>query len=191
MVASLVDIEDRPLTIEDLEAMPDDGQRYELLQGELIVSPSPGGRHQETLGLLHVGLFAAVQEERSGKVLLAPFDVQLSPNDVVQPDLFFFRHSQEDQYSMRRFSGAPAFVIEIVSLSSGTYDRVRKATLYVNSGVEEYWVVEPEGKRILIHDPMSGQPSPRIVTSGSVTSRVVPSFRVDLNKLFEDASPGN
>jgi Uma2 family endonuclease len=183
MVASSVPT-DRPLTIEDLEAMPDDGQRYELLQGELIVSPAPGGIHQEILGELFGLLREVVRREKSGKAIFAPFAVQLSPHDVVEPDLFFFKNSQSGQYTDRRFLGAPAFVLEVVSPSSGTYDRMRKAALYVNSGVEEYWVVEPAKRRILVHDPTSHVPSPRIVTTGTLTSRVVPSFVVDLAQLF-------
>lgn len=191
MVASRaeVDIEDRPLTIEDLEAMPDDGQRYELLQGELIVSPSPGGIHQEILGELFGLLREVVRREKSGKAILAPFDVQISPNDVVQPDLIYIRQSQFGQYSNRRFAGVPAFIIEIVSPSSGHYDRVRKASLYVNSGVEEYWVVEPGNRRVLVHDPTSGQPSPRIINTGTLTARVIPSFAVDLAELFAISAP--
>jgi Uma2 family endonuclease len=183
MVASTVPT-DRPLTIDDLDAMPDDGQRYELLQGELIVSPAPGGVHQEILGELFGLLRDVVRREKSGKVIFAPFDVQLSPNDVVQPDLFYFRNSQSDNYTNRRFSGAPAFIIEVVSPSSGTYDHVRKAALYVNSGVEEYWVVDPASRRMLVHDHSSGEPSPRIITTGTLSSRVIPSFSVDLAELF-------
>jgi Uma2 family endonuclease len=186
MVASPieVEVEDRPLTIDDLDAMPDDGNRYELLQGELVVSPAPGGIHQEILGILHVQLFNAVQSGKNGKVLLGPFDVQLSPNDVVEPDLFFFRLEQASQYSQRRFLGAPAFVIEIVSPSSGNIDRIRKASLYVNSGVEEYWIVEPARRLILVHDQSSGESSAHVVTAGALTSRVVPTFTVDLGALF-------
>jgi Uma2 family endonuclease len=188
MVASTVTT-DRPLTIDDLEAMPDDGQRYELLQGELIVSPSPGGIHQEILGELFGLLREVVRREKLGRAIFAPFDVQFSPNDVVQPDLIYIRQSQLGQYTNRRFAGAPAFIVEIVSPSSGGYDRVRKAALYLNSGVEEYWVVDPGNRRILVHDPASGEPSPRIVTTGSLTSRVIPSFTVDLAELFAMTAP--
>ncbi len=184
-----VEIEDRPLTIDDLYEMPDDGNRYELLQGELIVSPSPGGTHQEVLGELFFLLRSAVRQGNLGKAIIAPFDVQISPNDVVEPDLFYFRHDQANQYTERRFLGAPAFVVEVVSPSSGSIDRVRKASLYVNSGVEEYWIVEPAGNRIIVHDRASGEPSPRIFTAGSLTSRVIPSFTVDLTQLFAIANP--
>lgn len=182
---------DRPLTIDDLDAMPDDGQRYELLQGELIVSPAPGRTHQRVLIKLLGILSAAVAEsEGAGEVGAAPFDVQLSPNDVVQPDLFVVLPNQAAQYGERRFDGAPAFVLEVVSPTSGTYDRIRKASLYINAGVQEYWIVEPASRRILVHDPASGEPSPRIAAAGILTSRVIPSFRVDLDVLFGDTSPG-
>jgi Uma2 family endonuclease len=185
MVASPIVTEDRPLTIEDLNAMPDDGQRYELLQGELIVSPAPGRTHQRVLIKL-LGMMGSALEaqEGLGEVGTAPFDVQLSPNDVVQPDLFVVLPDQADRYGERSFDGAPAFVLEVISPSSGTYDRIRKASLYVNSGVQEYWIIDPLGRRILVHDAGTGEPNPRIVTSGTLTSRVVPTFTVDLGALF-------
>jgi Uma2 family endonuclease len=142
---------DRPWTIEDLDSMPDDGNRYELLQGELIVSPSPGRAHQRLLGWLYVELVAAAKRARAGEAVLAPMGVYLSINDLVEPDLFYIRGEQADMFKDNFFEGAPAFVIEIVSPSSGTHDRIRKAALYRNAGVMEYWIVEPTKRQILAH----------------------------------------
>jgi Uma2 family endonuclease len=181
MVAQIVESE-RPWTYADLADLPDDGNRYEILQGELIVSPSPSGRHQIVLGRLHAALYEAVKTSKFGTVFTAPFDVKFSDRNVVEPDLFVISVNQYSQYSDRSFDGAPAFVIEIVSPSSINTDRQRKATLYMEQGVKEYWIVEPDQKRILVHIP--GEQGPRIVIEGALASMVIPSFSVQLTDLF-------
>src|SRR3954471_17636108 len=177
----------RPWTIADLDSMPDDGQRYELLQGELIVSPAPGKVHQRIIGRLHVWLVGAATRAGSGEVVIAPADVRLSQFNLVQPDLLYLRESQSDLYGEKFIAGAPACVIKIVSPASGVYDRVRKASLYMESGVEEYWVVEPTKRHILIHRAGHEMPNPMIVASGSITSSVLPELSLDIDDLFASA----
>jgi Uma2 family endonuclease len=183
MVATPLEI-DRPLTYEDLEGFPDDGNRYELLQGDLIVSPSPDGKHQTVLSRLHIALSAAVKEAKFGKAFIAPFDVRFSTSNVVEPDLFAFRVDQYDQYKGKYFEGAPAFVIEVLSTGSVRTDRVRKAALYMENGVEEYWIVEPHAKRVLVHLIGVDEPMPRIISEGTLNSAVIPGFSVELSALF-------
>lgn len=178
---------DHHWTVTDLNELPEDGNRYELLQGELIVSPSPGRTHQRLLRWLTVRLDAATKEAKAGEAIVGPMDVQLSAIDLVEPDLFYIRDDQADQYKDRYFEGAPAFVIEVVSPSSGTYDRIRKSGLYMNSGVEEYWVIEPDKHRVLIHTANASTSTPRVVTSGGLTSVVLPAFKVDVDDLFAAA----
>ncbi|MGH2548306.1 MAG: Uma2 family endonuclease [Thermomicrobiales bacterium] len=183
MVAEILEY-DRPLTFEDLAGFPDDGNRYELLQGELIVSPSPNGLHQTVISRLDGALAAAVKLAKYGKMFVAPFDVRFSPTDVVEPDLFAFSVAQYDHYKGSHFEGAPEFAIEVLSPGSVQTDRVRKASLYMNSRVREYWVVEPVSKRILVHLSGTVEPMPRIIISGTLHSEVIPGFSVNLDELF-------
>lgn len=175
---------DRPLVYDDLAGLPEDGHRYELLQGELIVSPASGGLHQTVQNRLSIALESAVRNSQFGTMMVAPFDVRFSQNDVVEPDLFAFGTAKYDRYSDRLFDGAPDFAIEIVSPGSVTNDRVRKAALYINEGVLEYWIVEPVSKRILVHLRGTDEPMPRIVIEGTLISAVIPAFSVDLDALF-------
>ena len=177
---------DRLWTIDDLASMPDDGQRYELLQGELIVSPAPGGNHQVVLGELYGRLYILLKANPTGRAIFAPCDVRLSQYDLVQPDLIYYRNDQADQYSDNCFSGAPAFVVEVISPSTGRYDRGRKAVLYMNAGVEEYWIIDPVKEHVLIHISAEHNAIPKIVTSGTLTSIVLPAFSIDLAELFAD-----
>lgn len=183
MVAKLLEY-DRPLTLEDLDEIPEDGNRYEILQGELIVSPSPADRHQLILGRLHIWLAAAATSSRFGHVRLGPRDIRLSVNDIVEPDLFAYRSSQRGQSTERVFEGPPAFVVEIMSPSSRKYDQVRKASLYMRSGVDEYWVVDPSANRVMVHLATRAGTNPEIVFEGSLASAVIPGFTVDLAELF-------
>ncbi|CAN5620444.1 Uma2 family endonuclease [soil metagenome] len=183
MVATRV-TDDRPLTIEDLDLIPDDGNRYEIMQGELIVSPAPNDTHQLVLGRLYIALLSAANLSNFGLVRLGPRDVRLSESDVVEPDLFAFRNVQRGQSTERVFYGAPAFVVEIMSPSSAVNDRVRKASLYMNTKVEEYWVVDPFAKRILVHLLNRQGANPEIFIDRPVRSHIIPTFEVDLTELF-------
>lgn len=181
MVAQIVESE-RPWTYADLAGLPNDGNRYEILQGELIVSPASSVPHQRVLVRLSLALEDAVNKSKFGTVFVAPLDVKFSDNNVVEPDVFVVSVDQYAQVHDRRVDGAPAFVIEIVSPSSVKTDRQRKAALYMEYGVQEYWVVEPDQQRILVHLP--GDPGPRIVIDGSLQSVLIPTLVVELATLF-------
>lgn len=129
----------RPLTAEDLDAMPDDGHRYELLDGLLLVSPAPGAPHQSTLGQLHVRLHTACPPELY--VMLAPFDVRLAADTVLQPDLLVARRSD---FTRRDLPVAPLLAVEIRSPSTALVDRTLKRAAYARHGVSRYWLVDPD-----------------------------------------------
>ena len=109
----------RLLTYDDLCQTPDDGNRYEIIGGELIVSPSPNLSHQDVLGYLHGTLWSYLQSHPIGKVVLAPFDVRLSPHDIVEPDMLFIRQDRLDLLESGRYAmGSPDLVVEVISPSS-------------------------------------------------------------------------
>ena len=137
-------VQTRPLTYDDLCQLPDDGNRYEIIDGELIVSPAPGLDHQgfgiELIAITH----AYVRQHRLGLVLHAPVDVRLSPHDVVEPDLIFIRQDRLHIAESRRYVlGPPDLAVEIISPSSVKIDPSRKFNLYERAGVPEYWLVDP------------------------------------------------
>lgn len=126
-------------TREDLDRMPDDGNRYELLEGEIVMTPSPSFDHQRAAGELFFVLRSACP---AGLVVLpAPFDVELEVASVVEPDLLVVERDRPEQ---RGLTGAPLLVVEILSPSTRGRDQVRKKALYERSGVPSFWVVDPE-----------------------------------------------
>jgi Uma2 family endonuclease len=139
------------LTYEDYAALPDDGRRYELHEGELSVTPSPGLDHQDVLGNLFVTLRSHVNARRLGKVFVAPVDCILESITVVQPDIVFVETARQSVMSRRGIEGAPTLVVEIISPSSGGIDRRRKLQLYARYAVPYYWIVDPPARTIEGH----------------------------------------
>lgn len=128
----------RPLTKADLLDRPDDGHRYELLDGVLIVTPAPSLRHQQAVLRLAAVLDTARPPELT--VLMAPFDVTLSEDTVVQPDVLVF---DRKQVTARDLPGAPLLAIEVLSPSTLRFDLHLKRSRYEAAGTAAYWVVDP------------------------------------------------
>ena len=143
-------------TYKDYCATPDD-ERYELLNGNLMMVPAPNRKHQEVLGRLYVELSRFNQEHQLGKVYVAPFDVFLSDTDVVQPDVLFISRAREHTLTDENVRGAPDLVIEILSPSTADRDLGYKHDLYGRHGVLEYWIVDPMGETVAVHRQGDGR----------------------------------
>ena len=114
------------LTYQDYAALPDDGRRYEILEGELSVTPAPSPRHQEIIGNLFAALRAHVTDRGLGKVFVSPVDVLLSDTAIVQPDIVFVANDRLRMITSRGIEGAPTLVIEVLSPSTTHIDRQTK-----------------------------------------------------------------
>lgn len=135
---------------QDYKSLPEsETKRYELLEGELVMTPSPTWKHQAVSGKLEFLLRAFVQEHDLGKVADAPLDVVLG-EDVVQPDILFISHERSGIIHQEEVRGAPDLLIEILSPSTAQRDRTYKRTLYARHGVQEYWLVDPDAQTIEI-----------------------------------------
>ena len=132
------------LTYEDYASLPNDGQRYEIHDGDLSVTPSPGRIHQEIIGNLYLILRRHADTAALGRVFLSPFDVILSATTIVQPDLLYVEAARASAVSDRGVEGAPSLVIEVISPSTPRIDRQTKLQLYARYGVPCYWIVDPE-----------------------------------------------
>lgn len=133
------------LTREDLDAMPDDGKRYELIEGEIVMSPSPRSRHQVVLAGLFRLLDGACPDHL--RVLFAPLDVVLEEHSVVEPDLVVF---EPVALRERGLDTAPLLAVEVLSPSTRSRDLVRKKRLFERTGVPSYWVVDPDEDEITL-----------------------------------------
>lgn len=136
------------LTYRDYEALPADGRRYELHDGELSVTAAPAPRHQIVSSRLHMTLQAHVESRDLGMVLYSPIDLILSDTTVVQPDLLYIHSDQLSAISGRGIEAPPALVIEILSPGTTQIDRGTKSQLYARHGIPHYWIADPEVRRI-------------------------------------------
>jgi Uma2 family endonuclease len=128
----------RPFTVTDLEGMPDDGRRYELIDGELLVSPAPGWAHQEAAYTLYMILRRACPADL--RVIGAPFAVRPDTLNEVQPDVLVARYADLTQRGLAR---APVLAVEVISPTSRLHDASLKKAFYARLGAASFWLVDP------------------------------------------------
>ena len=172
------------LTYEDYCALPDDDVRRELIDGEIVVTPAPTLRHQRVLGDLFADVLLHLRAVGGGQVFVAPLDVVLTGNDVVEPDLVYVSDQDRERVTPANIQGAPTLVAEVIS-DSGR-GRRQKARLYEEAGVQEYWIVDPEADQVeILRLGPSGYDAPEIRVPGEIlTTDLIPGLAIDLAHLF-------
>ncbi len=141
-----------PMTYHEYALLPQDRNRYEVLDGELYMTPSPSLRHQRVVQRLTMVLSQYVEASGSGELLFAPLDVLLTETNIVQPDILFLSSSKVPPHAAKNIQVAPDLVIEVVSESSSEQDRVHKKRIYARHGVSQYWIVDPDNRTFEIFE---------------------------------------
>lgn len=136
------------LSYDDYCLLPDDGKRYELFNGELIVTPAPEPKHQQVLRNLFRLLDAYVHTHNLGEILFAPIDVILSNTTVVQPDMVFIHKKHLHRISKRGIEGPPDLAVEILSPTTAQRDRTVKLKLYARFKIPHYWITDLDTKTL-------------------------------------------
>lgn len=139
------------LIYEDYLLFPDDGRRHELIGGEHYVTAAPSEKHQIAAGNLHLDLGMFVRNHGLGRVFFAPYDLVLSDQDVVQPDLLFISHQRGAVAKRQGIAAIPELVVEILSESTRKTDETIKRKLYEWAGMLEYWIVDPVLETVKIY----------------------------------------
>lgn len=134
-------------TAKDYFNLPE-GSPYQLIEGELIMTPSPLTEHQAISRNLEMIIFSHVKQNMLGFVYYAPIDVYLDNENAYQPDIIFISNKNKDIIKKSGIDGAPDLVIEILSQSNAYYDKKVKKDVYERSGVMEYITVDPKTKGI-------------------------------------------
>jgi Uma2 family endonuclease len=177
------------LTYEDYCLLPDDGKRYEIIDGELYVNAAPNLRHQRVVVNLILSLGFFVRERKLGEVYVAPTDVVLSNIDVVQPDVLFMTKENADRLTRANVQGAPDLAIEVLSASNRRYDEVTKRKRYEAFGVAEYWIVDPELELVKVFRRGANGKFARAVeitveAGGTLTSPLLPGLSLPIEEVF-------
>lgn len=172
-------------TVNDYLMLGEMNTPCELINGELIMSPSPATLHQR----VSRNLFRVLDEygKAPGEVLYAPIDLYIDKRTVLQPDLTYISNSNKNIITLRGIEGPPDLVVEIISPSNMFYDRNTKKEKYLEFGVKEYWIVDPMHVTLEIY--LCRQPDPELpylslTGEGKVTSTVLPSLQFDLKSIF-------
>lgn len=174
------------LTYEDYKACPEDGQRYEILEGDIAVTPTPVPRHQELVGRLFLVLSRWVEEGAGGTVFLAPLTVLLADDTVVEPDLFWIAPKSIAVIGEDIVRGAPDLVAEVLSPSTASRDRGTKAKVYAKFGVREYWLIDPAGETVTILALRGRHFRPHASGTGHrlIASAVDPALKIVPSEIF-------
>ena len=153
-------------TYRDYAAIPDDGRRYEIVDGVLYLMPAPNVSHQNTMAALTTYLRIHIDFTRLGKTFPSPIDVRLPPGDsVVQPDVVVVLNQHREMLHDAYILGGPDLVDEVSSPGTATYNRRAKMDLYARAGVPEYWIADPYAL--------------------ALPSRVIPALPAQVQQLFD------
>lgn len=189
MAIAIVDIPERleVFTYEDYLNLPDNGKRYEIINGELYMVPAPTLGHQDTIGEFYFTIKSFIQTNPLGKIYLAPTDIVFSEIDILQPDLIFVAKEKFDILTRENIQGAPDLVIEVLSPGTEKRDRSIKLKTYSKFGVQEYWMANDEtatvevwqrnGDKLVFHKLLD--------KTQILTTPLLPGLEIALEKIFQ------
>jgi len=173
--------------------------RYELIDGEVFLLASPGFSHQKILGEMHIVFHEYCRSCNNCDTFMAPFDINLMRQkikllrdvteddiSVVQPDLMILCNYLDDIDEKDNYKGTPSLVVEILSPSSRSKDRVKKLDLYMESGIDEFWIVDPKTEIVMVYTFKDWELDSDAVYAKEQTAESVrfPGFSIPVNRLF-------
>jgi Uma2 family endonuclease len=176
-----------PLTYEAYAALPEDGRRWELIDGDFEANPAPSPRHQTVSRRLQFELMRVLEEPGRALVFNAPIDLILSPHQVLQPDLALIRSERQELVTERGIEGPPDIVAEILSPTSRVLDQRVKRAVYARFAVPEYWLVDPVGGQIELYrlaPAADFELEQRFDRASRLTTPSFPEVNIDLARVF-------
>jgi Uma2 family endonuclease len=178
---------DTRLTYDDLCLLPNDGKRYEIIEGELLVTPAPRILHQKIVTRLASALLACAERGGLGQVFVAPVDIVFSDFDVVEPDIVYISKARVSILTEKNVQGAPDLAVEVLSETTERIDRTTKLKLYGRFGVEEYWIIDPHAPTAEIYRRGQGGLDlvAKLTAVDALTSPLFPGFSLPLKRLTE------
>lgn len=172
-------------TYEDYVLLPED-RRYEIVDGELLLTPAPTPYHQTVAMRVGFILHSFVEREQRGQIFIAPCDVVLSRFDVLQPDIFFISAERGSIIGEKYISEAPDLVVEVLSPSTADRDQVAKARQYAKFGVREMWITDPEAHTIevFVNSPEGFRREALYAGADVLRSPIIPGLEIPLDRVF-------
>ncbi len=185
MVTAVTKRAKKTMTYEDYAKLPE-GAPYQLIGGELVMSPSPVPYHQKILRDIGFEIYRFVRERDLGEVFYAPIDVYLQETETYQPDIIFISKDRLEIIGEKKIEGPPDLVIEILSEATAYYDLRHKKKVYERTGVREYWIVDPMERSIEVYENQNGEFKlrDRAEEKGKVSSKVLEGLSLALEGIF-------
>lgn len=176
----------RPITRHEYAMIPVGAPNYQLIEGDLVMAPSPGSYHQDILLNLATLFRDYLRKHPIGKIYVAPLDTYLSDINVYQPDLLFIRKENLGIIEEHGIEGAPDLAIEILSKSSAKYDLGPKRSVYARTGVEELWIIDPAKRTLALYRLAENADTPAATYKAKqkFTSEMLPGLTIDLAAVF-------
>ena len=176
-------------TYDDWAQLPNNGWKYEVLNGDLYMTPPPTVAHQDASGELLTQMRMYAKRRKLGKVFCAPIGVRLPNQPVpVEPDIVFVKTERIEIVTKQYIEGAPDLVVEVLSPSNWTYDRQEKYEVYRAAGVSEYWIVDTRAKTIEVFNLEGGAYilSGKFVSGQAATSTALIGFSIPVDEVFAE-----
>ncbi|OFW09534.1 MAG: hypothetical protein A3G20_02960 [Acidobacteria bacterium RIFCSPLOWO2_12_FULL_59_11] len=174
------------MTYDQYCLLPEDGNQYEVFDGELVKTPSPSSRHQKIVQKLLYRLSAYLEAHALGEVFVAPLDTIFDQYTVLQPDILFVSRERVAEVVKERIEGSPDLVVEILSPSTFYKDLRRKMAVYSQFKVQEYWIVDPEKQTIELYQ-RSGeglQLARQFASQETFQSPLLMGFQLSVGSIF-------
>lgn len=174
------------LTYDDYVDLPNDRNRYEILDGDLFVTPAPSSRHQLVSRNLQFAIHQFAKQHTLGEIFDAPIDLILAATTVVQPDLVFVSRGRQSVVTDRAIEGVPDLVVEILSPATVKTDRTTKARLYARYGIPHYWIVDPDARSLEAYELAGDAYRLAITVTGESTfsPSLFPGLRIPLADVW-------
>ncbi len=180
-------VKEKRISVNYYKLLPE-GAPYQLIEGELVMTPAPNPRHQIILGRLFRTISEFVEEKKAGIVLISPIDLYLDDENAFQPDIIFISKNSQSVIKKDGIYGPPEIVIEILSPSTAHYDLREKFRIYERTGVKEYWIVDPDMKSVEVYLNKAGGFSLeyKVETEGEIGSKILDGFKINIREIFSD-----
>ena len=175
------------LTYEEFRQLPADGKHYELIHGEVHLTPAPNTKHQFVVHNLDIALSLYVQKNKLGEVWEAPLDVRLAEDTALQPDLVFVGSGRVEIVREEFIAGAPDLVVEVLSASTAVHDRATKLPIYAQAGEPEVWLIDSQAKTVEVLKLQGKKYFVDAILAGDqvLTSDLFPGWQLPLHDLFD------
>lgn len=174
-------------TYDDYRQLPDDGKRYEIIDGELYMSTSPTSHHQFIADNFLVVIAVYLKTNPVGKVVSAPLEVYFSKTNLAHPDVMFISKNRQDIIKLTQIKGAPDLVIEVLSPGTEKIDRTVKLKMYAQFGVKEYWMAREKTATVEIYRRRGEELVlvARLGKSDVLISPLLPGLEIPLAEIFD------